>query len=133
MLTLDTLVIVLLALALVVFLGEPFLHPTVSALSSGEEDARTALTLQKATLYTAIHDLDFDFRTGKVDQQDYEELRSQLEKEAATVLRQLDQETLHSSSMPASQGQCPHCSIPLQGGENYCPSCGSLLLSSKEA
>ncbi len=56
-------------------------------LSAGSE---AGLLRQKDTLYTAIRDLVFDFQTGKVDQQDYVELRQQLEREAVQVLRLLD-------------------------------------------
>ena len=37
-----------------------------------------------------MRDLAFDFQTGKVDQQDYTELRQQLAGEAVQVLRLLD-------------------------------------------
>lgn len=93
MIALDMLVFLLLAAGLVVFIGEPLVSQRrsssqASALPQGQEIEQ--LNLQKEGLYTAIHDLDFDHQTGKVDQQDYAELRRQLEGEAIETLRELD-------------------------------------------
>ena len=51
---------------------------------------RAGLLQQKDTLYTAIRELEFNFQTSKIDQQDYAELRQQLEREVVHVLRLLD-------------------------------------------
>src|SRR5206468_8377355 len=79
----DIAVICLMALGVVVGVGEP-LARRWSYRVYGHEDGHDIerLLLQKEMLYGAIRDLDFDFQTGKVDQKDYAELRQQLESEA---------------------------------------------------
>ena len=147
MITVDVVVIVLMAIGLVVFVGEPLVRKTgLQRLADVQEPDSERLTLQKEVLYTAIRDLDFDFHMHKVDRQDYTELRQQLEREAIQVLRQIDtvdplahldavlerqiaafrQQQMH---MPTSADAevCVHCSAPLQGGENFCPACGQRL------
>jgi hypothetical protein len=148
--SLDTLLILLLiAVSVVIFVGEPLIRRSIpSALAGTPDHTLEQLTLQKETLYTAIRDLDFDFHTGKVDQKDYTNLRQRLEDEALQVLHQLDDadplvgldselerqiltfrqrtsSTLHSTS-PIT---CPGCAATLEGRENFCPSCGQQLLS----
>ncbi len=96
MISFDMLVLLLLTAGLVVFIGEPLVSQRHTlrfsqATTDPQRQEIEQLNLQKEGLYTAIHDLDFDYQTGKVDQQDYAELRSQLEGEAIETLRELDQ------------------------------------------
>jgi hypothetical protein len=87
----EVVVIGLMGIALVVFVGQPLVlrvAPPPSADEVGQDLER--LSAQKETLYTAIHDLDFDFQTGKVDHEDYSTMRQRLESEAIQVLRQID-------------------------------------------
>jgi zinc-ribbon domain len=145
----EMLLILLIAVSVAVFVGEPLIRRSASDLSAEAGDPIfEQLSLQKETLYTAIRDLEFDFHTGKVDQKDYTKLRQHLETEALQILRQLDdadpnaglesdleqqilalrQQTpgqLHAACLPP----CPRCGVILLGGENFCPSCGRPLLS----
>jgi hypothetical protein len=148
--SIDSLVILLMAVGLVVFLSEPLVRrPSGHGMSDDETREVERLSLQKETLYTAIRDLDFDFQTGKVDDQDYAELRHRLEGEALQILQQIDsvdplatldrdlesqilmlrQQQASNTSLPG-QKACPGCGGILQGGENFCPSCGQSLLPS---
>jgi hypothetical protein len=149
--SLDIIVIFLVAMGTVVFVGEPLvrraLRPT---LPDESEQVMERLSLQKETLYNAIRDLDFDFQTGKVEQKDYVELRQHFEREAIQLLRQIDAvdplseldnelerqiHTLHQQRLSSldldlsSSSTCPSCKGVLQGDEHFCPSCGQPLLS----
>jgi hypothetical protein len=107
-----------------------------------DASSRAGLLQQKDTLYTAIRELEFDFQTGKVDQQEYTELRQQLEWEVVYVLHLLDacepctalevareqhiaplrqRPTGVSPILPASA--CLSCGAGLQSNEPCCPSC----------
>ena len=147
MTALDIAVICLMAICVVIGVGEP-LTRRWPYRGHGHEDVDDAerLVLQKEMLYSAIRDLDFDFQTGKVDQKDYAELRQQLEKEAVQLLRQLDAadplvaldyEIEHqvlalrrhsvSTVYGSSRESCFSCGAPLENGENFCPGCGQTL------
>lgn len=147
MTAIDVAIIGLMALCLVVGVGEPLVR-RVSYRRHGREDdnATERLLLQKEMLYGAIRDLDFDFQTGKVDQKDYTELRQQLEREAVQMLRQLDavdpfvafdneveQQVLalrrRRTSTPCSAGgeSCSSCDTPLEEDANFCLFCGQAL------
>ena len=91
MTAIDVAIICLMAMCVVVGVGEPLVRRVSYRPHDREGDNETEhLLLQKEMLYGAIRDLDFDFQTGKVDQKDYAELRQQLEREAVQILRQLD-------------------------------------------
>ncbi len=146
MISFDTLVLLLLAAGLVVFIGEPLVSQRRSSRASQASDHPRhieieQLNLQKEGLYSAIHDLDFDYQTGKVDQQDYAELRNQLEGEAIETLRELDEidplaaldETLErqianlrtAPSEAKSPSQvCSTCGTDYPHEASFCPVCG---------
>ena len=88
---LDLLMMLGMTVSIVVLVGEPFVRrPRPSHADDPSASVRAGLLLQKDALYTAIRDVVFDFQTGKVDQQDYVEVRQRLEREAVQVLRLLD-------------------------------------------
>ena len=142
----DMVVIVVMAIGLVVWVGEPLVRRgrMRETAADAQGDVIERLTLQKETLYTAIRDLDFDHQTGKVDAEDHAVLRRQMEAEAADVLRQLDladpladldllaeQQILayrqHEDAVLAAENTCPACGTVLLTDPTYCPICGRLL------
>ena len=147
MTTIDIVVICLMAICVVIGVGEPLVRRWSYRVHGHEGRADTEqLLLQKEMLYGAIRDLDFDFQTGKVDQKDYAELRQQLEREAVHILRQLDaadplvaldHEIEHrilalrrhnaSTVCGSRQESCFGCGTLLENGENFCPYCGQAL------
>jgi len=147
MTVIDIAVICLMAICVVIGVGEPLARRWSYRIHGYESgDDTELLLLQKEMLYGAIRDLDFDFQTGKVDQKDYAELRQQLEREAVQILRQLDaadplvaldheieHQVLalrrHSTSTvcASSRESCFGCGSPLENGENFCPCCGQAL------
>lgn len=147
MTVIDLAVICLMAICVVIGVGEPLIRRwSDSVPDSKDSDDTERLLLQKEMLYGAIRDLDFDFQTGKVDQKDYTELRQQLEREAVQILRQvdaadplvtLDYEIEHqvlalrrhraSPVCGSSREACRSCGAPLENGENFCPCCGQAL------
>ena len=86
---------------------------------------------RKADL-SAILDLDFDFRTGKVSEEDYSALKAQLVADAAKYVQlenpiENDQlETMiHARKALQSQIQkCPNCEEKIALGSRFCPQCG---------
>ncbi len=48
------------------------------------------LLVQKEVAYATLKDLDFDFKTGKLSEEDYQELKSRYEEEALSILEKID-------------------------------------------
>ena len=141
------LIMILIAAGLVIFIGEPLVRQQPTALSHTVQAQEVEqLSLHKETLYTAIRDLDFDYQTGKVDQQDYTTLRHQLEDEAIQALRDLDavdplaalddelerqiaalRQPFPGETVEAISAECSRCGAKLQGDEYFCATCGLAL------
>lgn len=143
----DMVVIGLMALGVVIGVGEPLLRHFRHGAPKTEATPETErLLLQKEMVYGAIRDLDFDFHTHKVDQVDYLALRQQLEDEAVQLLQQLDtvdprlglegaieQQVRALRQRPslapsdASALVCPDCHFQPGPEDTFCPVCGSPL------
>jgi len=87
---------------------------------------------QKADL-SALLDLDFDFRTGKVSEEDYSTVRAQLVADAAEHI-QLEKSTGDDQleamirARKASQGlvqKCSNCGEKVEPGSCFCSQCGT--------
>lgn len=82
-------------LLVVIFVGRPFLRPQKESVQTqaaeGAEHQRSSLLAQRDRLLTALQELDFDQRLGKIPAEDYPEMRSTMLQEAALVLRKLDE------------------------------------------
>ena len=100
-----TAALVLLALALIaaLFVAVPLVRPTPQyeepALTSGEL-RRLELAERRDSAYSALRELEFELRTGKLIESDYERARAELRAEAIAALRDL--ELLDAPPAPAS-------------------------------
>ena len=120
----------LLAAALV-YVGRPFFEkPRKGAkivVKARQDQAR------ESVLY-ALRDLDFDYRTGKISEEDYQPLRAQLLVEAAQFMQKenKEQEQLEAliQSRRKSQSRqlsCPSCGNKIVLGDTFCSFCGTRL------
>ena len=86
------------------------------------------LLFRRDAAYTALKDLDFDFRTGKIDEADYHSLKTELETEALALLERIERggQSPKPSTRPAGRF-CPACGLPAQETHRFCSSCGAKL------
>jgi hypothetical protein len=89
---------------------------------------------KREVVLAALRDLDFDFKTGKVSEEDYQPVRNQLIAEAAQYVEQEQKEAerleaLIHSRRKAQQvdNQCGHCDAPVRAGQRFCSKCGSAV------
>jgi hypothetical protein len=107
---------------------------------------------QRESVLYALRDLDFDFKTGKVGEEDYTSLRAQLMTEAAKYIEQdkEEEEKLEALIQTRRTAQhmaancdhcgaavnkelCPSCGKKNQAGDQFCSSCGNRLEVKLEA
>lgn len=74
--------VVIAAFVLAPAFGRPTEQPT---------DPRAALEAAREAALRALHDLELDWATGKLADEDYQAQRAAMEAEAAAILRQLSQ------------------------------------------
>ncbi len=84
------------AVVVVAFVAAPFFLLTgrASEIAPKNPDALEALRdllAEKETIYAAIQELDFDFKSGKLSAEDHQALRRRHEAQAAAVLKRIDE------------------------------------------
>ena len=97
---------------------------------------------QKEAVLSALRDLEFDFKTGKVSEEDYLPLRAQLMTEAAQYIEaeKNEEDQLEAliqsrrkpqqpnlSGAKVNHKSCPACGKKIYKGDLFCSSCGTKL------
>ncbi len=88
----ELLVKILLAVAVVAFVGYPLLREQMAGeeeLELPEEDEE--LYRRKETTYSALKELEFDYKTGKLSEQDFHELDARFKSSAVEILKAIDE------------------------------------------
>ena len=96
---------------------------------------------RKAAIYENLRDLQFEYRLGKLSDNDYQLTKRDLQKELAAVLAEVDKVklTLQSGRPPAAPAAkskapvapvpsdnhtCPHCNATFEQELKFCGECG---------
>jgi len=90
---------------------------------------------RKAAIYENLRDLQFEFRVGKLSDQDYQQTKQDLQKELAGVLAEIDRlkqslasEPTAPTPKPAKKGPqkyiCPSCKAEFPNPLKFCGECG---------
>lgn len=86
---------------------------------------------RKAAIYENLRDLQFEYRVGKLSDQDYQSTKRDLQKELAGVLAAVDQlKAKLAAGVPvAAPAPVPEVPKPAatNGQSRVCPSCGAKL------
>ena len=103
-----------LAAVVVVLVAWPFLREPVADddTIAAQPDERLALVEERDRALAALKELEFDHRTGKIDDDDYRQLVGPLRREAAAALRAIDRQQRYGGAMteptpPPDEGTPP--------------------------
>lgn len=118
------------------FLAKPFLKDRNWAQDRIQEPASSeqsqTLKERRHNILYALRELDFDFQTGKIIEQDHRALRAQLMAEAAWLIpNQVDQDDEIESLNQARREllgkitKCNQCGSHLIDADRFCPKCGT--------
>lgn len=126
---------IFLALLTAVFIGYPLFQKRQEKISFALNHRAQELEARKAEIYAAIRDIDFDYRMGKLSQEDYEALREQYKTEAIGMMKQIDQASLGKAARRAKTTEaaktaarfCHHCGQPAAVTDRFCSLCGGKL------
>ena len=97
----------------------------------GVKDSTIADVNRRESVLAALRDLDFDFKTGKVSEEDYQPLRAQLLAEAAQYIESEKTEdekleALIQARRKTQKIECEHCGAPVEADQKFCSKCGSV-------
>jgi rRNA maturation endonuclease Nob1 len=101
------------------------------------------LDQRKAAIYENLRDLQFEFRVGKLSDQDYQQTKQDLQKELAGVLAEIDKVKQTLASQPAAPAQakpskkqpqrfiCPSCKAEFPTPLKFCGECGKPMAAAQ--
>jgi hypothetical protein len=88
---------------------------------------------RKAQIYENLRDLQFEYRVGKLSDEDYQQTKLVLQKELATVLGEIEKfGAVPQAPAPAAPGKipanvCPHCNAQFPKPMKFCGECGKAM------
>lgn len=137
----------LVAAAVVLFILQPVVKGIHASLVR-EEDELTDTEARKRVALLALRDVEYDYLAGKLDENDYRSLKSELTAEALAALEADEAARAAMAGRKASGGDvdleaeiarvrstlragptCPSCGYGNAEGSRFCSACGSPLMS----
>ncbi len=89
------------------------------------------LEQRKARIYEGLRDLQFEYRLGKLSDEDYQQTKLGLQRELAGVMAEMDGVTPkpapESAPVPEVVNQCPHCGAQFEQAMKFCGECGKQM------
>jgi len=96
------------------------------------------LEQRKAQIYENVRDLQFEYRLGKLSDDDYRKTKLDLQKELAKTLAEIDaiqpQQTKAAAAperkrpeVPKLADSCPHCGAKFAQAMKFCGACGKAM------
>ncbi len=143
---------ILVAVVTIYYVARPLLQEQRS-LQSTDDDALGELIARKDTVLLNIKEVEFDYRTGKLNEEDYQRYNVRLRQQAVSLIKQIEklapdigdlnseletaiaaerqvksQPTATPVAQPASTGTprfCHHCGVAISEDDNFCAACGT--------
>jgi hypothetical protein len=88
---------------------------------------------RKAQIYENLRDLQFEYRVGKLSDEDYQQTKLGLQKELAGVLQEIEKFSPGEVKTPVVQAPqapsnlCPHCGASFPNPMKFCGECGKAM------
>jgi hypothetical protein len=98
------------------------------------------LEVRKASIYENLRDLQFEYRVGKLSDDDYKRTKLELQAELAVVLGEIDKlkqleaaaaggvKTKTAAKKSDTAKVCPHCSAKFEKPLKFCGGCGKAMV-----
>ena len=98
---------------------------------------------RKAAIYENLRDLQFEYRVGKLSDQDYQQTKQDLQKELAGVLSEIDRvkqslagqaaepAAAKSGKKAAARHVCPSCKAEFPTALKFCGECGKPMAAAQ--
>ncbi len=136
--------VALVAAAVVLFILQPVVKGIHASLER-EDDELTETEARKRVALLALRDVEYDFLSGKLDENDYRSLKAELTAEALAALEadeaakkdpsgvlpsaddELEAEIARMRQDLRGGDACPVCSFVNEEGSRFCSACGHAL------
>ncbi|MFC1943218.1 zinc-ribbon domain-containing protein [Chloroflexota bacterium] len=120
------------------FVTYPLLKQRRRSVDSGEDEKSRELHSKRDTTYSMLKELEFDFQSGILTEEDYRDLEARYKSKAISILRNIDglesdtevEEEIEKQVLELRQNRgrfCPQCGEKCQEGDRFCSHCGAGL------
>ncbi len=150
-------VALILTMVTFVFVAYPLLKRRSPSVNSVEDEKQRELYSKRDTTYSMLKELEFDFQSGILTDEDYHDLEARYKRKAISILKNLDdvgkganlEEEIEKQVLELRQGKstsvddelekevlelrrdkgrfCPQCGARCQEGDRFCSRCGTSL------
>ena len=135
MITFVALVLTALTFAFIVY---PFLKQRLSSVEPLEDDKIQELRSERDTTYSMLKELEFDFQSGVLTEEDYRDLEARYKGKAISILKGLDgletgtdvEAEIERQVLSLRQTRdrfCSQCGTKTQDDDRFCSHCGASL------
>ena len=84
---------------------------------------------KKARIYENLRDLQFEYRLGKLSDEDYQKTKQSLQTELVGVLAEIDAAgAVPPVAKPRKKDTCPHCGSKFPEPMRFCGACGKAMV-----
>ncbi|MFQ5996780.1 MAG: zinc-ribbon domain-containing protein [Dehalococcoidales bacterium] len=129
---------ILLTVLTFAFIIYPFFRQRLPSADSTEDEKLHQLLSRRDTTYAMLKELEFDFQSGILTEEDYRELESKYKKEGISILKDIDDSKKGADveeeierrvlELRRREGQfCPQCATRYEKGDRFCSHCGTNL------
>ena len=129
---------VLLTVLTFAFVVYPFFRQRLRSTGAGDDAQLQELHFKRDTSYSMLKELEFDFQSGILTEDDYRDLEANYKSKAISILKSLDdvgkgphlEDEIERQVLKLRRGQerfCPQCGEKYQEGSRFCSYCGTSL------
>lgn len=136
-----TFVVLLLTVVSFAFVVWPFFKLRSRSVEPVEDERWQELQSQRDTTYSMLKELEFDFQSGVLTEEDYRDLEARYKNKAITILRDMDEATegtvgigieeeIEKEVLALRQKRerfCTQCGDRVDEGDRFCAHCGARL------
>ena len=131
-------VVVVLTVLAFVFIVYPLFKQRSRSADSVKDEKLQELHSKRDTTYSMLKELEFDFQSGILTDEDYHDLETRYKRKAISILRDTDalekdtgvEDELEKQILQLRRSKglfCPQCGARRQEGDRFCSRCGTSL------
>ena len=133
-----TFIAIVLAVLTFAFIVYPLLRPGRHSTGSARSERWQELHSRRDTTYSMLKELEFDFQSGILTEEDYRELEAKYKRKGVSILKSIDsleksaglEAEIEKQVLELRRGEgrfCPQCGERHQADDRFCSQCGANL------
>lgn len=129
---------ILLTMLTFAFIVYPLFKPRQRPTGLVQSDKLQELQFKRDVTYSMLKELEFDYQSGILSDEDYRELEAKYKQKGISILKSIDalekasdvEVEIEKQIMELRRGKkrfCPQCGAGYQEGDRFCSQCGTSL------